>query len=101
VRCFAQISPTAKQKTFAAHNVADFVLVTKSNQALSLANAFRTPIANNGAVMENSITSLVTHYEKLVTGYELASTAIAFDITDTAKSQQITMVNMLSDIRFS
>jgi CRISPR system Cascade subunit CasC len=101
VRCFAQISPSAKQKTFAAHNFADFVLVTKSNQALSLANAFRKPIANNGEVMENSITSLVSHYEKLVNGYGLDSTAIAFNMTEAAQSEQITTVNMLSDIRFS
>ena len=101
VRCFAQVSPSAKQKTFAAHNFADFVLVTKSNQALSLANAFRKPIANNGEVMENSITSLVSHYEKLVNGYGLDSTAIAFNMTEAAQSEQITTVNMLSDIRFS
>jgi CRISPR system Cascade subunit CasC len=100
VRCFAQVSPSAKQKTFAAHNVADFVLVTKSNQALSLANAFRKPIANNGEVMENSILSLVSHYEKIVDGYSLDSTAIAFDMTGTANCDTVTSVNMLSDIRF-
>ncbi len=100
VRCFAQVSPSAKQKTFAAHNVADFVMVTQSNQALSLANAFRSPIANNGEVMEASITSLVSHYEKLVNGYGLDSKAIAFDLTDTVNSSLITNVNMISDIRF-
>jgi len=51
--------------------------------------------------MENSITSLVSHYEKLVNGYGLDSTAIAFNMTEAAQSEQITTVNMLSDIRFS
>jgi CRISPR system Cascade subunit CasC len=101
VRCFAQVTPSAKQKTFAAYNHADFVLVTKSNQPLSLANAFRKPIKNNGEVMEQSIASLVDQYEKLVTGYELDSKAIAFDMTDTAHSDKIAIVNMLSDITFA
>ncbi len=100
VQCFAQVSPSAKQKTFAAHNVADFVLVTQSNQALSLANAFRTPVQNNGDVMETSIANLVSHYEKLVNGYSLKSEAKAFDLTDTVNSSLITNVNVISDIRF-
>jgi CRISPR system Cascade subunit CasC len=100
VRCFAQVSPSAKQKTFAAHNHADFVFVSQSNQPLSLANAFRKPVTNNGEVMEESIRKLVSHYEKLVEGYELESKAIAFDMTDTAHSEKIQNVNMISDIRF-
>ncbi len=101
VRCFAQVTPSAKQKTFAAHNHADFVMVTQSNQPLSLANAFRRAIPNSGDVMEESIESLVKHYEKLVTGYELDSQAVAFDMTDTAKNEQIKTVNKLSDITFN
>lgn len=100
VRCFAQVSPNAKQKVFAAHNQADFVMVTQANQPLSLANAFRKPIENNGEVMENSINALVKHYEKLTTAYELESTAIALDLTDTAQSDKISLVNTISDIRF-
>ncbi|OQK16126.1 type I-E CRISPR-associated protein Cas7/Cse4/CasC [Methyloprofundus sedimenti] len=101
VRCFAQVSPSAKQKTFAAHNHADFVMVTKSDQPLSLANAFRRAIKNNSDVMEESINSLISHYEKLVLGYELESKAIAFDMTDSAKSEQIYLVSKLSDINFN
>ena len=100
IRCFAQVSPSAKQKTFAAHNHADFVMVTQSDQPLSLANAFRNAIKNTGEVMEASINSLTTHYEKLVTGYELNSQALAFDMTDSANSEQITLVNKLSELVF-
>lgn len=99
-RCFAQVTPDAKQKVFAAHNQADFVMAVKSNQPLSLANAFRKPIKNNGEVMETSITSLVAHYEKLITAYELESEAIVLDLTDTAQSKKIKVVNTISDIRF-
>lgn len=101
VRCFAQVTPSAKQKTFAAHNHADFVMVTQSDQPLSLANAFRSAIKNKSDVMEQSINSLVKHYEKLVTGYELDSQAIAFDMTDSVTSEQIKVVNKLSDVTFS
>ncbi len=101
IRCFAQVSPSAKQKTFAAHNHADFVLVAQSDQPLSLANAFRKGIKNNAEVMEKSIQSLVNHYEKLVTAYELNSQALAFDMTDTTKSEQIKLVNKLSELVFA
>jgi CRISPR system Cascade subunit CasC len=100
VNCFAQVSPSAKQKTFAAHNRADFVLCTQSNQPLSLANAFRKPIPNSGEVMEASIQSLISHYEDLVDGYELQSEAKVFDITKTAKSEKVTMVNKISELSF-
>ena len=55
-------------------------MATESNQPLSLANAFRKPVENNGEVMERSITALVKHYEKLTSAYELDSKAIALDL---------------------
>ncbi|MBN0989523.1 type I-E CRISPR-associated protein Cas7/Cse4/CasC [Amphritea pacifica] len=100
VRCFAQVSPSAKQKVFAAHNQADFVLVTQSDQPLSLANAFRKPIENSGEVMEQSIDELVKHYEKLINAYDIDSRAIGLDLTETAKSDQITWVDKISEIQF-
>lgn len=100
VRCFAQVSPSAKQKVFAAHNQADFVLVTQSDQPLSLANAFRKPIENSGEVMEQSIEELVKHYEKLINAYDIDSRAIGLDLTETAKSDQITWVDKISEIQF-
>jgi len=100
IRCFAQVSPSAKQKVFAAYNQADFVMATQSNQPLSLANAFRKPIENNGEVMENSIAALVKHYEKLSDAYDIDATAIALDLTDSAQSKKISLVNSISDIRF-
>ena len=98
VRCFAQITPSAKQKTFAAHNFAEFVMVTRADQPLSLANAFRTPVVNDGLVMENSISQLVSHYDALVEGFDLKSKATAFDVTKTLKSSHVkavTGINLL------
>lgn len=101
IRCFAQVSPSAKQKTFAAHNYADFVLVSQSNQALSLANAFRKPVPNNGDVMEHSIDKVLKHYDKLVGAYELDSKALVFDMTETAQSERVKTVDKISELRFN
>jgi len=96
VRCFAQVTPSAKQKTFAAHNFAEFVMVTKSDQPLSLANAFRTPITNNGQVMENSVAKIVSHYDTLIEGFDLTSKAKAFDMTKTLTSPNIMSVKSIN-----
>ena len=100
IRCFAQVSPSAKQKTFAAYNQAEFVMAVESNIPISLANAFRKAIENNGDVMENSIIALVKHYEKLSKAYELDSKAIALDLTDSTQSEMIELVDTIGDIRF-
>ena len=94
------MTPSAKQKVFAAHNQADFVLVTQSDQPLSLANAFRKPIDNSGEVMERSIEELIKHYEKLINAYDIDSKAMGLDLTETAKSDQIIWVSKISDIQF-
>ncbi|AMO57733.1 CRISPR-associated protein Cse4 [Endozoicomonas montiporae] len=100
IRCFAQVTPDAKQKVFAAHNSAEFIMAVQSNQPLSLANAFRTPVDNTGAVMEDSITALGKHYEKLTAAYELSSHAKALDLTGTLQSEKIAQVNTISDLHF-
>ena len=100
VKCFAQVTPSAKQKTFAAHNVADFVMVTKSDMPLSLANAFRKPIEHNGEVMETSIMALEKHYESLIDAHELESEAKALDTTNSMQSSKITRVNKISELSF-
>lgn len=100
VKCFALVTPPAKQKVFAAHNIAEFLLITKADLPLSLANAFRKPIENSGDVMENSIAALVSHYEKLKDAYDMDSDAIGMDLTGSANSKTISWVNKISDIQF-
>jgi len=100
VNCFAQVSPSAKQKSFAAYNRADFVLCTSSSQPLSLANAFRKPIPNTGEVMEASIQNLLSHYETLVDGYGLESIAKALDLTNTSSSEKVIFVKNINEVSF-
>lgn len=100
VKCFALVTPPAKQKVFAAHNIAEFLLITKADLPLSLANAFRKPIENGGDVMESSISALINHYEKLKDAYDMQSDAIGMDLTGIAAGKTIRWVNNISDIQF-
>jgi CRISPR system Cascade subunit CasC len=96
---FARVTPPAKEKTFAAHTLAECVMLTKSTQPLSLANAFRKAINNTGNVMEDSILAMAQHFSELKTRYELNDTAIGFDLTGAAKDiSAINWVEKLSEI---
>ncbi|MBU2986771.1 type I-E CRISPR-associated protein Cas7/Cse4/CasC [Saccharophagus degradans] len=99
ISCFAKVTPPAKEKTFAAHTFADCILVTKSTQPLSLANAFLKPIENNGNVMDSSIKALVNHFADLKNKYELEDEAIGMDVTGQAvEVDGIKWVSKLSEI---
>lgn len=65
--------PSAKQQSFAAHNLADLALVSFAHQPISLANAFEKPVQADpkGGFREPSIKELNNHWEKLRKGYGL------------------------------
>ncbi len=65
--------PSAKQQSFAAHNLADVALVGFSHQPVSLANAFEKPIQvdNKGGFREPSIKELNSYWDKVHRGYGL------------------------------
>jgi CRISPR system Cascade subunit CasC len=74
----ATVVPSAKQNAFAAFNLADFALVSFSDQPISLANAFENPVKARGAgFMEPSIKALLD-YDKTVSG--------AYGLTDDKKA---------------
>ena len=64
-------NPSGKQNSFAAHNLPSVVLVEARPhpQPLSYANAFETPVRGGGLVDE-SVTALVRHVEKVNAVYE-------------------------------
>lgn len=72
--------PSAKQQSFAAHNLADVVLVNFSHQPISLANAFEKPVQADpkGGFREASIHALNSHWEKLRKGYDLNDRSAEF-----------------------
>src|SRR5699024_2882551 len=59
----ATVVPTGKQHSFAAYNLADFVLVSLSEQPISLANAFEKPVIakQSNGLLKPSIEAL-HHY---------------------------------------
>ncbi|MDG4551855.1 MAG: type I-E CRISPR-associated protein Cas7/Cse4/CasC [Candidatus Contendobacter sp.] len=75
----ATIVPSAKQQSFAAHNLADFALVSFSDIPISLANAFEKPItqARGGGYIEPSIQALANYWETLNTFHNLEENAVA------------------------
>lgn len=79
----ATVVPDAKQQSFAAHNLADAVLVSFADQPLSLANAFESPVkaeSGEGGFRQPSFTALLQHWEQLNRGYGLDETARLFTL---------------------
>jgi CRISPR system Cascade subunit CasC len=81
----ATVVPSAKQQSFAAHNLADLALVSFSDVPVSLANAFERPISqkNGSGYREPSITALYDYWQKVHTGYGLDDRCGLFALSDT------------------
>lgn len=79
----ATVVPSAKQQTFAAHNLADCVLVSFSDQPVSLANAFELPVKarEKSEVIGFRMPSqrrLLDHWKALNDAYDLNERATSF-----------------------
>lgn len=73
--------PSAKQQSFAAHNLADLALVSFSHQPVSLANAFEKPVQadfKTGGFREPSIKALNNYWDKIHRGYGLQERCAEF-----------------------
>ena len=80
----ATVVPSAKQQSFAAHNLADAVLVTFGNMPVSLANAFENPVRANGerGFRAPSLQRLLQHWRNTRQAYELDNSARLFALDD-------------------
>lgn len=68
----ATVVPSGKQNAFAAFNLADFALVSFSDQPISLANAFENPVKSRGnGFMEPSINALMEYHKTISNAYGL------------------------------
>lgn len=73
------VTPSAKQKAFAAHNLADFALVTFSDQPLSLANAFEIAIKRkHDGLLKPSVEALLKYQKQIAEIYSLIDDPMAF-----------------------
>lgn len=83
----ATVVPSAKQQSFAAHNLADFAVVSFADQPISLANAFEAPVARdrNGGFLKPSVKALTEYWSRVHKAYGLDETARAFALDSEAK----------------
>lgn len=72
------VVPSAKQQSFAAHNPAEFAIVTFDDQPISLANAFERPVEKekSGGFYCPSIKTLAQHFMRMKEIYGLNSLAV-------------------------
>jgi CRISPR system Cascade subunit CasC len=90
--------PSAKQQSFAAHNLADLALVSFSHQPISLANAFEKPVQadyKTGGFREPSITALNGHWDKVHRGYGLEERCAEFALDEVVLPSDITAKSSL------
>lgn len=78
----ATVVPSAKQQSFAAHNLADFAVASFADQPISLANAFEEPIKRdrNGGFLKPSVAALADYWVRINTAYGLNEAARAFSV---------------------
>lgn len=76
----ATVVPSAKQQSFAAHNLADFAIVSLAPQPISLANAFERPIKHerHHGFLDQSIAALSDYWQRIANAYGLEEQACAF-----------------------
>ena len=67
----ATVVPSAKQQSFAAHNLADVAMVSFSDIPISLANAFEEPVKAAPGFMKPSVNALHEYWQSVHTGYGL------------------------------
>ena len=67
----ATVVPSAKQQSFAAHNLADLAMVSFSDLPVSLANAFEQPVRAKDGFLKPSMLALNTYWEGIHKGYSL------------------------------
>jgi CRISPR system Cascade subunit CasC len=80
----ATVVPSAKQQSFAAHNLADYAIVSFADQPISLVNAFEAPVQRdrNGGFLAPSVRKLRDYWQRMNYAYALDERAAAFAVTN-------------------
>jgi CRISPR system Cascade subunit CasC len=77
-------TPSAKQQSFAAHNLADLAMVSFSDLPISLANAFEEPVKPAPGFIKPSIKVLHEYWQAVHTGYGLDERCAQFALAASA-----------------
>ncbi len=95
----ATLVPSAKQQSFAAHNLADLAIASFSDQPISLANAFEAPISTNGkGFLAPSIDALHDYWKKIYTGYGLEDRCAEFALHEQEILEGMKTMQKISDL---
>ena len=97
------VVPSAKQQSFAAHNLADFAIVSFADQPVSLSNAFEQPIPiksdyKNGGFLKPSIEALADYWSQMNRAYGLDEQAHAFALADGTMLGDTYALNSLEEL---
>ncbi|AAR34763.1 type I-E CRISPR-associated protein Cas7/Cse4/CasC [Geobacter sulfurreducens] len=97
----ATIVPSAKQQSFAAHNLADLALVSFSDIPVSLANAFEKPVrsVNGSGFKEPSIAELHNYWQQIHTGYGLSERCGEFILGQSSVPEGITRKSTIEELK--
>lgn len=97
----ATVVPTAKQNSFAAHNLADFALVSLADQPISLANAFERPVPNEKGrgYLAPSIATLCDYRRKFTEAYGLPEKMAVFSIEPACADANLQAFIRLNDLK--
>lgn len=82
------VVPSAKQQSFAAHNLADFAIATFADLPISLANAFEQPVKRDYkdvGFLQPSIHTMANYWERVNRAYGLDDQARAFSVEEGIK----------------
>ncbi len=72
--------PSAKQQSFAAHNLADLAMVSFSDIPISLANAFEEPVKPAPGFIKPSVKALHGYWQAVHSGYGLDERCAQFSL---------------------
>src|SRR5690606_20282667 len=93
-------TPNAKQRTFAAFNPADLVMVNFSDVPVSLANAFESPVkARQEGYLKPSVEALSTYWNRVAVGYGLTGAAAQFSLADEKAPEGVQPLKTLVDLK--
>ena len=95
------VVPSAKQQSFAAHNLADFAIASFADQPISLANAFEQPIKSdykNGGFLKPSTEALTDYWAQMNRAYGLDEQVRAFALADGTNLGDTHALNSLREL---
>ena len=91
--------PGAKQRTFAAFNPADMVMVNFSDFPLSLANAFESPVKAKEGYLKPSIEAFNDYWDRVAKGYGLTGSAAEFQLINDKLPAGVTGMESLEQLK--